>query len=58
MGFQQAAIKVERQQEFETLKSAIERTTLLKTLEVKISELDVAHSSLKDVQSRLLRAFL
>lgn len=40
------------------LKSAIERTTLLKTLETKISELDVAHSSLKDVQSRLLRAFL
>jgi two-component system NtrC family sensor kinase len=40
------------------LKSAIERTTLLKTLEIKISELDVAHSSLKDVQSRLLRAFL
>jgi len=40
------------------LKSAIERTTLLRTLEEKISELDTAHSSLKDVQSRLLRAFL
>ena len=40
------------------LKSAIERTALLKTLELKISELDAAHSSLKDVQSRLLRAFL
>lgn len=40
------------------LKSAVERTTLLRTLEVKISELDTAHSSLKDVQSRLLRAFL
>lgn len=40
------------------LKSAVERTTLLRTLEEKISELDTAHSSLKDVQSRLLRAFL
>ncbi len=40
------------------LKSAIERTALLKTLELKISELDAAHSSLKDVQTRLLRAFL
>ena len=38
--------------------SAIERTNLLRQLQDKISELDAAHSSLKDVQSRLLRAFL
>jgi DNA-binding NtrC family response regulator len=40
------------------LRSAIERTRLLRQLKEKVSELDQAHSSLKDVQSRLLRAFL
>jgi DNA-binding NtrC family response regulator len=40
------------------IQSAIERTQLFRTLRDKISELDNAHSSLKDVQSRLLRAFL
>jgi DNA-binding NtrC family response regulator len=40
------------------IQSAIERTQLLRNLRDKISELDMAHSSLKDVQSRLLRAFL
>ncbi len=40
------------------INSAIERTRLLRDLREKISELDVAHSSLKDVQARLLRAFL
>ena len=40
------------------IQSAIERTQLFRTLREKISELDTAHSSLKDVQSRLLRAFL
>ncbi len=40
------------------IQSAIERTTLLRTLRAKISELDEAHSNLKDVQARLLRAFL
>jgi DNA-binding NtrC family response regulator len=40
------------------VQSAIERTNLLRTLRTKISELDEAHSNLKDVQSRLLRAFL
>ena len=40
------------------IQSAIERTQLLRKLRDKISELDAAHSSLKDVQSRLLRAFL
>jgi DNA-binding NtrC family response regulator len=40
------------------INSAIERTQLLRNLREKISELDMAHSSLKDVQSRLLRAFL
>jgi DNA-binding NtrC family response regulator len=40
------------------IQSAIERTNLLRTLRAKISELDEAHSNLKDVQARLLRAFL
>jgi DNA-binding NtrC family response regulator len=40
------------------IRSAIERTQLFRSLRDKISELDTAHSSLKDVQSRLLRAFL
>lgn len=40
------------------IQSAIERTQLLRSLRTKISELDAAHSNLKDVQSRLLRAFL
>src|SRR5919205_814564 len=38
------------------IQSAIERTQLFRSLREKISELDTAHSSLKDVQSRLLRA--
>jgi DNA-binding NtrC family response regulator len=40
------------------VQSAIERTTLFRTLRDKISELDNAHSSLKDVQARLIKAFL
>lgn len=40
------------------INSAIERTQLLRSLHTKITELDTAHSSLKNVQSRLLRAFL
>lgn len=40
------------------INSAIERTQLLRSLQDKISELDHAHSNLKSVQSRLLRAFL
>ena len=40
------------------INSAIERTNLLRTLRSKITELDEAHSNLKDVQARLLRAFL
>ena len=39
------------------IQSAIERTQLFRSLREKITELDAAHSSLKDVQSRLLRAF-
>jgi DNA-binding NtrC family response regulator len=48
----------DNQQLLLVIQSAIERTTLLRTLRAKISELDAAHSHLKDVQSRLLRAFL
>ena len=40
------------------IQSAIERTGLLRELRDKITELDQAHSSLKDVQTRLVRAFL
>lgn len=40
------------------IQSAIERTNLLRALREKIAALDAAHSNLKDVQSRLLRAFL
>ena len=40
------------------INSAIERTRLLRDLRSKITELDEAHSNLKDIQSRLLRAFL
>jgi len=40
------------------LRGAVERTQLLRQLKSKVMELDQAHSSLKDVQSRLLRAFL
>ena len=40
------------------IQSAIERTKLLRTLHEKITALDAAHSNLKDVQARLLRAFL
>jgi DNA-binding NtrC family response regulator len=40
------------------VRSAIERTQLFRSLREKIAELDNAHGSLKDVQSRLLRAFL
>ena len=37
---------------------AVERARLLRDLRTKISELDMAHSTLKDVQVRLLKAFL
>jgi response regulator RpfG family c-di-GMP phosphodiesterase len=40
------------------INSAIERTQLLRRLRDKVNELDAAHNNLKDVQSRLLRAFL
>ena len=40
------------------IQSGIERTQLLRNLRDKISQLDMAHSNLKDVQTRLLRAFL
>ncbi|HWQ55750.1 MAG TPA: response regulator [Bryobacteraceae bacterium] len=40
------------------IRAGIERAQLLRDLRDKISELDTAHSSLKDVQRRLLQAFL
>jgi DNA-binding NtrC family response regulator len=40
------------------IRAGIERARLLRELREKISELDSAHSTLKETQSRLLRAFL
>jgi DNA-binding NtrC family response regulator len=40
------------------IQNGIERAQLIRTLRDMISELDLAHSNLKDVQSRLLRAFM
>ena len=40
------------------IQNGIERAQLLRSLRDKISELDLAHSNLKDVQARLIRAFL
>jgi DNA-binding NtrC family response regulator len=40
------------------IQQAVERTELLRQLRQKIGELDTAHSTLKDTQARLLKAFL
>lgn len=40
------------------IRSGAERTQLFRDLREKISQLDSAHSNLKDVQRRLLQAFL
>jgi DNA-binding NtrC family response regulator len=40
------------------IQNGIERAKLLRELREKVSELDTAHSSLKNVQKRLLQAFL
>ena len=40
------------------IQSGSERAKLFRTLQSKISELDGAHASLKEVQKRLLRAFM
>jgi len=40
------------------IQNGIERAKLLRELRQKVSELDTAHSSLKNVQKRLLQAFL
>jgi DNA-binding NtrC family response regulator len=40
------------------IQSGIERAQLLRNLRDKINQLDTAHTNLKEVQSRLLRAFL
>jgi DNA-binding NtrC family response regulator len=40
------------------VQSAIERTQLFRSLRDKITQLDSAHSTLKETQARLLRAFL
>ncbi|MBM3774094.1 MAG: response regulator [Acidobacteria bacterium] len=48
----------DNQQLLLVIQSGIERTRLLRDLREKISQLDSAHSSLKDVQRKLLQAFL
>lgn len=40
------------------VQNGVERAQLLRNLREKVSELDTAHSSLKNVQTRLLQAFL
>lgn len=40
------------------IKSGVERTRLFRDLREKVDELDTAHSSLKNVQQRLIQAFL
>src|SRR5581483_6532983 len=40
------------------IQSGAERAQLFRTLRAKISELDGAHANLKDVQRRLLKAFM
>ena len=40
------------------IQQAVERTDLLRQLRQKIGELDTAHSTLKNTQARLLKAFL
>jgi DNA-binding NtrC family response regulator len=40
------------------IQQAVERTELLRQLRQKIAELDTAHSTLKNTQARLLKAFL
>jgi DNA-binding NtrC family response regulator len=40
------------------IQTAVERARLLRDLRIKITELDAAHSTLKGVQTRLLKAFL
>jgi DNA-binding NtrC family response regulator len=40
------------------IQQAVERTGLLRELREKIAQLDTAHSSLKSVQARLVKAFL
>jgi FixJ family two-component response regulator len=40
------------------IQSGIERARLIRDLRDKVSELDAAHSSIKQVNKRLLQAFL
>lgn len=40
------------------IKSAIERTSLVRQLQRMVGQLDNAHDSLKDIQARLVKAFL
>jgi DNA-binding NtrC family response regulator len=48
----------DNQQLLLVIQSGAERTKLFRTLQSKISELDSAHSNLKEVQRRLLKAFM
>jgi two-component system NtrC family sensor kinase len=48
----------DNQQLLLVIQSGAERTKLFRTLQAKISELDSAHSNLKEVQRRLIKAFM
>jgi DNA-binding NtrC family response regulator len=48
----------DNQQLLLVIRSGAERTRLFRQLREKVGELDSAHSSLKDVQKRLIEAFL
>ncbi len=40
------------------VKNGLEKRALLRTLETKIAELDMAHSNLKSIQTELIKAFM
>jgi len=40
------------------VKNGIEKRALLRALEIKIAELDEAHSNLKSIQTELIKAFM
>jgi hypothetical protein len=58
VGFQQAAIKVERQQEFETLKSAIERAFAQSEIEKLLKRVRSAGLRIRELEAILERRIL
>jgi hypothetical protein len=58
VGFQQAAIKIEREQEFETLKSAIERVFVDSEVEKLLRKVRSAGLRVRDLESILAHRVL